>query len=184
MLLNKILVLDKGFIAPLQFNGGGRLLQELQDNYFKTRANVRLLNITSATLVIKCPLFVQLSLSQCGLDIILTPSNDVEAYIPDVSMVDGETLEDRENIAKYIKVTTEALLLNQKGMPMDGSSDFTSQLLTPITVYNEIIVHGNLKKWLFFLKQKNLPKEIELYRAHINALLETEWKNIEALKAI
>ena len=171
-------------MAPLQFNGGGRLLQELQDSYFKTRTNVKLLNLASATLVIKCPLFVQLNLHNNGLDIILTPSDNVEAYIPDVSMVSGETLEDRENIAKYIKVTTEALLLNQKGMPMDGSSDFTSQLLTPITVYNEIIVHGNLRNWLSFIKQKNLPKEIELYREHINILLGTEWKNIELLKKI
>ena len=182
MLLNKENVLDKGFVAPLQFNGGGRFLQELQDHYFRTKANFKLLSLASATLVIKCPLFVQLNLSQYGLDIISTPSDDVEAYIPDVSMIEGDSLEDRQRMVKYIQATTEALLLNQKGMPMDGGSDFTSQLLTPITVYNEIIVHGNLQNWIMFLRQKKLPKELELYRCRINDLLESEWKNIESLK--
>ena len=184
MLLNKENILDKGFVAPLQFNGGSRLLQELQDHYFRTKTNIKLLNLASATLIIKCPLFVQLNLSQYGLDIISTPSDDVEAYIPDVSMIEGDSLEDRQRIAQYIKTTTEALLLNQQGMPMDGGSDFTSQLLSPITVYNEIIVHGNLKKWLMFLKQKKLPKELELYRCQVEILLETEWKNIVSLKKL
>ena len=182
MLLNKENILDKGFVAPLQFSGGGRLLQELQDNYFKTKNNIKLLSLSSATLVIKCPLFVQLNLSQYGLDIISTPSDSVEAYIPDVSMIEGDSLEDRQRLAQYIQATTEALLLNQVGMPMDGGSDFTAQLLTPISVYNEIIVHGNLQNWLAFLKQKRLPKEMELYRHSINELIKSEWKNLESLK--
>src|SRR5690606_10540428 len=102
MLLNKNTVLDKGFVAPLSFNGGGKLLQDLQDHYFKANVNLKLLNIASATLVIKCPLFVQLNLSQYGLDIISTPSDGVEAYTPDLSMVSGDSVEDKERIVEYI----------------------------------------------------------------------------------
>ncbi len=184
MLLNKENVLDKGFVAPLQFNGGGKLLQELQDHYFKTKTNIRLLSLSTATLVIKCPVFVQLNLCKYGLNFISTPSDEVEAYIPDISMIEGNSLEDRQEIAKYIQVTTEALLLNQKGIPMDGGNHFTAQLLSPITVYNEIIVNGNLVEWIKFLKQKNLPKEMKLYQNAIKELLETEWKNLEKLIAI
>lgn len=181
MLLNKNNVLDKGFVSPLCFSGGGRLLQDIQDHYFKANVNIKLLNISTATLVIKCPLFIQLNLSQYGFDIISTPSNDVEAYTPDLSMVDGESLEDKERVVEYINKTTEALLLNNKGMTMDGVDKFTSQLLMPITVYNELIVHGSLTDWLIYLKQNKLPKELEAYRCQVKEVLKTEWKNVESL---
>jgi hypothetical protein len=181
VLLNKINVLDKGFVAPLAVTGNGKLLQEIQDHYFKTRANIKLLELSSVTLVIKCPLFVQLNLSQYNLNIITTPSDDIEAYTPDISMIEGDSIEDREEIARYIEITTEALLLNHKGMAMDGSSRFTAQLLTPITVYNELIVNGKLKDWINFLRQKRLPKEIEIYRSTIQDVISVDWKNLDQL---
>jgi len=181
MLLNENKVLDKGWVAPLCFNGNGRLLQDLQNHYFKANVNIKLLNISSATLVVKCPLFVQLNLSQYGFDIISTPSDGVEAYTPDLSMVDGETVEDREKVVDYIKKTTEALMLNKKGMEMDGTDKFTAQLLMPITVYNQVIVHGSLADWLVYLKQSKLPKELEAYRCQIQEVLKIEWKNVDAL---
>lgn len=181
MLLNKNTVLDKGFVAPLSFTGNGKLLQDLQDHYFKANTNIKLLNIASATLVIKCPLFVQLNLSQYGLDIISTPSYGVEAYTPDLSMIDGVELKDKERVVEYIKKTTDALLINKDGMELDGVDRFTSQLLMPITVYNELIVHGSLGNWLVYLKQNQLPKELEGYRCQIKDCLEAEWKNLETL---
>lgn len=181
MLLNKNKVLDKGFVAPLCFSGGGKLLQDLQDHYFKANVNFKLLNISTATLIIKCPLFVQLNLSQYSLDIISTPSDDVEAYLPDVSMVNAQTLEDKERVVKYIEQTTDALLINKDGMAIDGVDKFTSQLLMPITVYNELIVHGSLGDWLTYVKQNKLPKELEVYRCQILEVLKTEWKNMDLL---
>ena len=182
MLLSKENVLDKGFVAPLEFCGGGKILQDLQDSYFRTKTNMKLLKIASATLIIKCPLFVQVNLQQYGLDVIATPSDCIEAYIPDISMVEGETIEDRQRIVQYMQATTEALLLNQKGMTMDGGDSFTSQLLMPITVYSEIIVHGSLSQWVNYLNQKKLPKEIKAYQVQISSTLESEWKNIEKIK--
>jgi len=179
MLLNKINVLDKGFVAPLSFSGNGKILQDIQDHYFKTKTNLKLLEISSATLIIKCPLFVQLNLSQYSLNIITTPSDNVEAYIPDVSSIDGESLEDKAEIANYIKITTDALLLNHKGIVMDGGSRFTAQLLTPITVYNELIVNGKLTNWLAFINQKKLPKELEVFRAAVESILSSEWRNLD-----
>lgn len=184
MLLNKENVLDKGFVAPLEFSGGGRILQELQDSYFKTKTNLKLLKIASAVLIVKCPIFVQLNMMQYGLDVIVTPSDNVEAYIPDLSMVEGNSLEDKKRLVHYIQATTEALILNQKGIPMDGGSEFTAQLTTPISVYNEIIVSGSLRQWVEYVSQKKLPKEMELYRQKVLELLRTEWKNIENLTKI
>jgi hypothetical protein len=181
MLLNETPVLDKGFVAPLEFSGSGKLIQHVQDAFFKTKTNMDLLKICSATLVIKCPLFVQLNLSKYGFDIISTPSEVIEAYIPDVSMIEAESLEDKERISEYMEATTEALLLNQKGLPMDGVSPFTAQLMTPITVYNRVIVHGSLSQWILFIKQGKTPKEISLYREAVFNCLSAQWKNLKVI---
>lgn len=181
MILNENKVLDKGFVAPICFSGGGRLLQDLQNHYFKANVNMKLLSIASATLAIKCPLFVQLNLSQYGFDIISTPSGDVEAYTPDLSMVNAGSLADKERVVEYISKTTDALLINKEGMALDGVDKFTTQLLMPITIYNELIVHGSLTNWLVYLKQDKLPKELEAYRCQILEVLKTEWKNVESL---
>lgn len=184
MLLNKVNVLDKGFVALLDSNCPGKMLQDLQDTYFKASTNMKLLNLCSATIIIKCPLFIQLNLSQYGFDIVSTPSGDIEAYIPDIGEIEGESLADRQDMSNYIEQTTEALLLNQKGMPMDGADEFTSQLLTPITVYNEIIVHGDLRKWVNYLSQKSLPKPLKSYQTALASILKVEWGNLEALLKI
>lgn len=182
MLLNKINVLDKGFVALIDSSGNAKLLQDLQDTYFKTKINMRLLDVASATLIIKCPLFVQLNISQYGFDLIHLPSDQVEAYIPDVAGVSADTLADSQRICNYIAATTEALLLNHKGFSMDGADPFISQLLTPISVYNEILVSGNIKKWIMYLNQTNLPKQMEQYREAIKSVLLAEWKNLEKLQ--
>lgn len=125
---------------------------------------------------------MQLNLSTFNFNVISTPSDDIEAYIPDVGAITGESLADRQRMSSYIKDTTEALLLNQEGMPMDGADDFTSQLLTPISTYNEIIVHGGLREWVNFLNQKNLPEPAKAYQTVIEERLRVEYGNIEALK--
>lgn len=182
MLLNKINVLDKGFVALIDSSGNAKLLQDLQDHYFKTKINMKLLDICSATLVIKCPLFVQLNLSQFGLNIISTPNDVVEAYIPDISSVSADTLEDRQRMVNYIQATTEALILNHKGFSMDGADAFTSQMLTPINVYNEIVVSGSIRQWVNYLSQSNAPTPLESYSKTIHQVLLAEWKNLDKLK--
>lgn len=184
MLLNKLNVSGNGFVALLESSGNGRLLQELQDEYFKTKVNMKLLELSSATLVIKCPLFVQMNLSQHGLRIISTPTKEVEAYVPDLSEIKGNSVEDKQAIHEYLKITTEALLLNQQGLPMDGADNFTAQILTPISVYSEIIVSGNIRQWVSFVSQKNLPAQVENYRNEVNNILVNEWKNLESLKKV
>lgn len=184
MLLNKLNVSDKGFVALLETSGNSILLKDIQDEYFLTRFNIKLLELSTATLIIKCPLFVQLNLSQSGLYVVSTPVKEVEAYVPDISEISGNSIDDRNEICEYIKMTTEALLLNQKGLPIDGADAFTSQLLTPISVYNELIVTGNIRQWITFLKQQDLPGQIGVYQQSIHKIILNEWKNIEELKKI
>lgn len=182
MLLNKLNVGGIGFVALLESSGNGRLLQDIQDEYFKTKVNIRLLELSNAVLVIKCPLFVQMNLSQHGLNVISTPTSEVEAYVPDLSEITGNSIEDRVAIEEYLKITTEALLLNQKGLPMDGADKFLSQILTPISVYSELIVSGNIRQWINFVSQKSLPAQVESYRLKVEEIMMNEWKNLKALQ--
>lgn len=184
MQLNKINVLDKGFVALLESTGNSTMLQNIQDEYFRARVNMDLINLSSFTFIIKCPLFIQLNLGKYDFDIISLPSKEIEAYIPDVSMVKADTLEDRERVVQYIKSTTEALILNHKGLPMDGVDEFTAQLLTPISVYNKIIIKGSLKQWIKFLRQKKMPREIQVYQEAISDTIKVDMKNLDALIAL
>jgi hypothetical protein len=165
----------------LESTGSSKTLQSIQDEYFGARVNIDLINLSSFTFIIKCPLFIQLNLSKYGFDILPINNQEIEAYIPDVSMIKAETLEDKENVAQYIKATTEALILNHKGLPMDGVDEFTAQLLTPINTYNSIIIKGCLKKWIKFLQQKKMPREIQMYQDTITQVIKADVKNIHIL---
>jgi len=78
-----------------------------------------------------------------------------------------------------LQETTDALALNQKGFEMDGCNRFTSQTLTPINKYNEVIVHGDLEVWFKLLNRKKLPTQIEQYRVAVEELLKTEWLDLD-----
>jgi ATP-dependent helicase YprA (DUF1998 family) len=182
--MNKIQVLDKGYVALLSTSMNGRQLQDIQNELFKANIDLRLINTSSATIAIKMPLFVQLNMSQYGFDIISTQASNIEAYKPDVSQLEFGSLEDREELAKYFEVTTEALLTNIQSMSLDKVDRFTAQILSPVSVYNTVVIFGSLKKWISYIKQSSLPKELEQYRETIEFVLETEWASIKKLKSI
>jgi len=182
MLLNQLNVDDKGFVAMIDSYGGSKVLQNIQDTYFSSKINMKLLDFSGAILMIKCPLFVQLNICQFGFNMMPLPSKEVEVYIPDISQISGQTLEDREEIFSYIQATSEALILNQKGLSMDGADAVTSQLLMPISTYNEIIVSGSLKQWFNYLNQTELPNQINNYQKQIENCMSVVWKNISTLR--
>ena len=181
MILSIENVLDKGQVALISSSNDSKMLQDIQHTYFKTSFKKELLEIANATLMIKCPLFVQLNLSKFNFNIINIPLDKIDAYVPNVNEVGGKTLEDKRRIYKYLDQTVNALILNAKGMPMDGCDEFIAQTVMPIGTYSKLIVHGNLRTWLDFLKQSNLPKPIDSYRSIILEVLRAEWKNISAL---
>lgn len=184
MLLNKLPVLDKGFVALYTCSNNGKQLQALQDEYFKANINPRLLNIATATLIIRAPLFFRLLLSQTDLCIVSSVSDTLEAYIPNESDISAGTVEDSKNIKEYIQQTTDALLLNTKGLPKDGCDHFVAQVLTPISTYNEMIVHGSLHNWIKFLSIPKLPKLLKIYQQKIDDVLRTEWPNLHKFKKL
>ena len=66
-LLSETPVLDKGYVAAYSCTPSGKEVVELSREFFRSKFDARILIHTQFLLKIKCPLFVQLSLSEHGL---------------------------------------------------------------------------------------------------------------------
>ena len=181
MLLNKIPVLDKGYVALVTSCVSSEMMVDIKDEFFKVsqlgaEETNMLGQMASMTLAIKCPLFVQLNLYKFGFRILTTKMDSVEAYVPNETEVKSSDLQVNRDISKTIYRTTEALLINPLAMQKDGCNKFISQVTTPISVYNTLIVHGTLNQWTVFGKQKGLPGPMEAYRDVISDILVATWK--------
>ncbi len=180
-LLDKVRVLDKGFVSVLSVSNTRKTLKDIESNYYKNSTYKALSKIATATLIVKCPLFVQLYISsrpEFNFIIFATPQSEAEAYIPDISEI-GASPEDSKLIKENMFQTTAALLINPKTFQYEGCDKFISQVMTPMSVYNELIVHGSLEDWIKFISKKTLPKPIEQYRKTIEELLRAEWTNLD-----
>lgn len=178
-MLNKIPVLDKGHVALMSSSISNEDIKILWTRY-TMGFNPQLLQIPTAHLQMKCPLFVQLHLAQFGLSTLSEKRyHKVEAYVPTEAEVAAKDLETSQAIAEDINQTTEALLLNPKSYQYEACDIFISQVISPISVYNTLIVSGSLQQWIHFLQQQNLPSPIEEYRKAIEGLLSAEWSMLE-----
>lgn len=179
MLLNKISVLDKGYVALISAHNGGDQLKDIALDLLKSDINQNLYGLASLTIAIKMPLFVQLNLSKFGFTIVDIPVDTIEAYVPDITDVRGKDRETAESIADDISRTQEALLINPLAYQQDGCDRFVSQVISPISVYNELIVSGTLGNWLKFVRQKNLPRPVQAYCNAVKDIIKNEWKRLE-----
>jgi hypothetical protein len=180
MLLNKIPVLDKGFVALIDSCNTTSILREVGKEFYGGEYPVVLEKLGSMTLVIKCPLFVQLSLSKFNLKVIdangSSGSSNIEAFIPNAGDVKAKERLDSEAIADDISRTTDALLINPKAYQSDGADPFISQVITPINVYTTLIIYGPYDEWVKFAYQTIFPAPIKAYANAIRQIIEVEWK--------
>ena len=175
-LLNEHPVLDKGYVAQHSCAPSGLELTDLSKEFFRGKFDDRLFNTTTVLLKIKCPLFVQLTFQERGL-LAIAKRGDTkpEAFIPNVSQVNAQNLEASEAIQRDIQQTTEALLLNPSAYQMEHCDLYISQVISPISLYNVLIVSGSLTQWMGYLTQQGLPVPIEAYRKAIENVLLAEY---------
>lgn len=177
-LLNKTPVLDKGWVA-LYSSMSGDDFNYILKTHFRGTIDNRITDMTHVMLSIRCPLFVQLTFSEQGL---LCSAEKIlgkpEAYIPDVTAVNAQDLETSQMIQQDIEQTTEALLLNPQAYQHDNCDLFVSQVISPISIYNTLIVYGSLTSWMRYIEQRSLPRPIEAYRKAIEDCLHGEWSKV------
>lgn len=176
MLLNKIPCLDKGFVAFVSSSNNSDRLKALALEFFQTTDHTNLTHIANLTLVIKCPLFVQLNLSKFNFNIVTANAKDVEAFCPNAGEIGGTDHETNRLIADDMMRTSEALLINPKAYQTDGCDRFVSQILMPISTYTTLIVHGTYNEWKRFCAQNAAPQPLVSYTTAIKQVLDMEWK--------
>jgi hypothetical protein len=170
MLLNKIPVLDKGYVALIDSCNTTQKLRDIGTEFYSGEYPVELEEIGYLTLVIKCPLFFQLYLSKFNLSIIdaNNPNQEHEAYIPNPGEIGCRERLDSEAISDDI---------NPLAYQADGADRFISQVITPINVYTTLIVSGKYNDWCKLLNvRKNGPKPILEYIKAIEQIITAEWK--------
>lgn len=186
MQLNKIPVLDKGFVAGISFAMPNKILSTVKSFYFKNNFAPQLYKYANATLILKCPLFINFALYKFNFDILTLNANSddglVETYIPNEGEIGGTDVNTAKDIKDAMEQTSSALKLSAEAFVMDGCDNFVAQVNLPISVYNEVMVSGSLELWLKFTKQKNLPKPIESYRQVIEDVLRAQWPNLKQMQ--
>lgn len=181
MLLNKIPVLDKGYVALISSCNTTQTLRDIGAEFYGGEYPVELESIGYMTLAIRCPLFFQIYLSRFELSIIDANNHKAtrthEAYLPNSGEVGAPDRQDSEAIADDISRTTHALLINPLAYQADGADRFISQVITPINVYTTLIVSGTYDKWTKLLsRNKNIPNPILEYINAIEQVITAEWK--------
>jgi hypothetical protein len=176
MLLNKIPCLDKGYVAQIACSCPSEKLNDVAMEFFKRDDSHFLRDISTLTLAIKCPLFVQLNLSTHDFKIITTSVSEVEAYSPNEGEIGSSDLSTSRVIAADMKQTTDALLINPKAYQEDGCDRFMSQILTPLNTYTTLIVHGSYNEWKRFCNQARVPAPTKSYLKAITQIMNAEWR--------
>jgi hypothetical protein len=177
MLLNKIPVLDKGYVALIDSCNTTSKLREIGAEFYGGEYPTSLESLGSMTVAIKCPLFVQLALSKFSLRIIDANSGSlIESYEPNAGEIRASDVTVSEAIADDISRTTAALLINPKAYQSDGCDPFISQVVTPINVYSTLIVSGEYSEFCKFAYQERFPGPIKAYATALAQIIEAEWK--------
>lgn len=178
MLLNKIPVLDKGYVALIDSSNTTKKLRDVGAEFYKDgQYPISLQKMGTLTLVLKCPLFIQLSLSKYNIMMVSADlTKEIEAYVPAAHEIGAKSRELSEIIADDISRTTAALLINPRAYMADGADRFISQAITPINVYTTIIAHGTYNDWCEYAYSDKLPSIILSYAKAIGQIIESEWK--------
>jgi hypothetical protein len=178
ILLNHIPVLDKGFVATYDTSCNSEKLNALAVEFYKRLDGKFLAENSTFTVMIKCPLFIQLNLSQFNLRVTSLPnigSDELESFYPHPGEIGANDLQTCQDISDDMKRTSVALLMNHKTYQTDGCNRFMSQILTPINTYTTILVHGLYNDWCRFISQNNAPAPIAAYMLAVDHLIKAEW---------
>jgi hypothetical protein len=176
-MVNEIPVLDKGYVALHSCAPNGQDLTLLSKEFMRGVKDKKFMDMASVTLKIKCPLFVQMAFAEYGLThISQRGASTVEAFVPTVADINAQTLEASEAIQADIQQTTDALLLNPRAYQFENCDVFISQVISPISVYNVLVVTGSLSNWKHFISQKGFPTPVEAYRKAISEAVSAEYQ--------
>src|ERR1019366_4643302 len=98
------------YVALIDSMNGTHHFQDLRDT-FRGVPIARLEKLTNATLIFRCPTWVQLRLSLFPLTIVGASSSPLEAYIPNAGEIGSPDRKTNEVISDDIQRTTAAMMI-------------------------------------------------------------------------
>jgi hypothetical protein len=181
MLLSKLPALDKGYVALIDSCNTATKLREIDKEFFDSKTPGVLLDLGHMTIVMKCPLFVQLNLSKFSFKVINTYGSNTQVheqctYTPNPGEIGAREATICNGISADIAKTAAALLINPSAYQADGADHFISHINTPISIYTTILVHGSYDEWCKWCDQKRAPAPIAAYIDLVKQIKSAEWK--------
>jgi len=173
--MNKLPVLDDGYVTLLSSTIPNKKYKDVLDNFFQATPTESLRQACFLVMAIRCPIFVQLIFAQHGLTLISTRDNKLTTYRPNAGEIGGSDHANNKMIAEDIAATSEALTVNPNAYQADGCDKFISQIILPISTYSTFIVSGTLDKWQKFYTNQNVPAPIKSYAMVIEQVVRAEY---------
>ncbi len=167
--------LDKGYVSLVGTHMPLTKLNELSTKLFQ-QPGKKFLRLSAATFVIKCPLVVQLALSQIDATIVVANLDKIEAYTPNPGELNVADFSTAQQIANNMNRTTEALLINPEAYTRDGCDKNMAQMLLPVNTYTTLVVQSSYNEWRRFADAGHTSSVIKSYADAIGNLLQLEWK--------
>jgi len=172
--MNKIPVLDKGYVGLLSSSLKGKDIVMLKSLLPRGTANESILDLPRVHLVIKCPIFVQTSTANyCTWH--KTRDNSLECFIPSINDINARDLQTSKDIQQAIEQTTEALMMNPKSFAMDGCDAHIAQCIVPVSAYTTFIATGSLSDWISYINREDFPVPVKAYCEAIRQILLADW---------
>ena len=178
MLLNKIPVLDNGYVALIGSACPTPIFTGVLEEFFKAKHTDTLNKVCYATLAFKAPIFVQLYLAQNGLTMVSTRVGELQAYLPGVGEIGSGDHQTDRDISDDIARTTEALLINPIAYQKDKCDPFISQVIMPVSTYDTFLVGGSLEVWKQVYSSRTTPAPIKSYLLAVEQIIKVEWKHV------
>ena len=178
--MNKIPVLDKGYVGLLSSSMNEKDYVFTRSTFFFGRNDRRLLCTPILHMLIKSPVFVQLSMGPNQISwASARADSEREAYVPSVNDVNAKDLATSEAIQNDIDQTTTALLLNPRSYIMDGCDVSVAQTITPISIYTTYLATASLADWICYINRDDFPAPVKAYCEAIRGILLAEMPSLE-----
>lgn len=176
--LNKIPVLDKGYVQLSSFAPSFLEVESMRSEFFRGALAPQLIETIHVFLRLKCPYFILIPLLTSGMRAISVPGLASDAFIPHVNDIMSSSLGSSQEIRDSMSLTIDSLMLNQKAYVKEGCNAFVASLTTPVSAYWEGIIFGQLKDWIRFGNASGLHPLIKEYQRSVIDCISVEYKNI------
>lgn len=180
--LNKLPVLDKGYVAMMSCSPSYQEHVRMMSSFFRNRLTQNLIDVTYVHLEVKCPYFILIPMISSNIKVISSVNQATDAFVPTVEHISSGSLDNDRDISESMSITIDSLMLNQKAYVHDGCNALVASLTTPVAAYWDGVMYASMSEWARFMFAKGLHPIVKQYQTAIYNAISTEYKNLEDIR--